>query len=48
MTLTLMVTMLCAVSAMGLPLTLMIIYSKSFPGGQFRFDSELFLTWFPH
>jgi len=32
------ITMLCAASAAGLPLPPMIIYSKSFPGGQYRFD----------
>ena len=30
--------MLCAASAAGLPLPPMIIYSKSFPGGQYCFD----------
>ena len=32
------ITMLCAASAAGLPLPPMIIYFKSFPGGQYRFD----------
>ena len=30
--------MLCGASAAGLPQPPMIIYSKSFPGGQYRFD----------
>ena len=29
--------MLCVASAAGLPLPPMIIYSKCFPGGQYRF-----------
>ena len=32
------ITMLCCASAAGFPLPPMIIYSKSFPGGQYRFD----------
>jgi len=32
------VTMLCAASAAGIPLPPMIIYAKSFPGGQYRFE----------
>lgn len=32
------ITMLCAASAAGLPLPPMIIYSKCFPGGQYRFE----------
>ena len=32
------ITMLCAASAAGLPLPPMIIYSKSFPGGWYRFE----------
>jgi len=32
------ITMLCAASVAGLPLPPMIIYSKSFPGGQYCFD----------
>ena len=32
------ITMLCCASAAGLPLPPLIIYSKSFPGGQYRFD----------
>ena len=30
--------MLCAASAAGFPLPPMIIYAKSFPGGQYRFE----------
>ena len=30
--------MLCSASAAGLPLPPMIIFAKSFPGGQYRFD----------
>ena len=32
------ISLLCCVSAAGLPLPPMIIYSKSFPGGPYRFD----------
>ena len=32
------ISLLCCVSAAGSPLAPMIIYSKSFPGGQYRFD----------
>ena len=32
------ISLLCCVSAAGLPLLPMIIYSKSFPGGPYRFD----------
>ena len=32
------ITMLCAASAAGFPLPPMIIYAKSFPGGQYPFD----------
>ena len=32
------ISLLCCASAAGLPLPPMIIYSKSFPGGQYRFD----------
>ena len=32
------ITVLCAASAAGLPLPPFIIYPKSFPGGQYRFD----------
>ena len=51
------ISLLCCVSAAGHPLPPMIIYSKSFPGGPYRFDglyaksesswidTELFLTW---
>jgi len=31
-------TMLCVASAAGLPLPPIIIYSKSFPGGQYCFE----------
>ena len=32
------ISLLCCVSASGFPLPPMIIYAKSFPGGQYRFD----------
>ncbi len=32
------ITLLCCVSAAGFPMPPMIIYAKSFPGGQYRFD----------
>ena len=32
------ITMLCSASAAGLPLPPLIIFAKSFPGGQYRFD----------
>ena len=32
------ISLLCCVSAAGLPLPPMIIYAKCFPGGQYRFD----------
>lgn len=32
------ITVLCAASAAGIPLSPFIIYLKSFPGGQYRFD----------
>ena len=32
------ITVLCAASAAGIPLPPFIIYPKSFPGGQYRFD----------
>ena len=32
------ITMLCCASAAGFPLPPMILYSKSFPGGQYHFD----------
>ena len=32
------ITLLCCASAAGLPLPPMIIYAKSFPGGQYRFQ----------
>ncbi len=32
------ITMLCCASAAGFPLPPMIIFAKSFPGGQYRFD----------
>ena len=32
------ITMLCAASAAALPLPTIIIYAKSFPGGQYRFQ----------
>ncbi len=32
------ISLLCCVSTAGLPLPPMIIYTKAFPGGQYRFD----------
>ena len=32
------ISLLCCVSAAGLPLPPMIIYAKCFPGGHYRFD----------
>ena len=32
------ISLLCCVSASGFPLTPMIKYVKSFPGGQYQFD----------
>ena len=32
------ITLLCGVSAAGFPLPPMIVYAKSFPGGQYRFQ----------